>query len=357
MLAYLAAAAMLNPADNWKQRGLEVVEQIRREYYLPDSKLYCESIDGNGQKSGPAFNWGVGVMLSALNAAAKLDPKYKPWLREYSDASRVYWNDKGPVPGYDVLPGPKSVDRYYDDNAWMVLALVETYEILKDKKYLDWAEQTLNFVLSGWDEKLGGGIYWREKEKTSKNACSNAPSAAACMAVAKYRRGYELTAFAEKIMFWTQKNLQDPADRLIWDNINMSGKVDRTKWTYNTGLYIRGWAMLARNIGVDQLDLNDVFKSSVARWFDKKTGAAKDGGRFAHLWFEGLVEAQSKDRDARKEMRKALEYVYTNVRNSQGRYANGWNAPIKPSQSKFELIDQASVARAYLFIALQQSGR
>ena len=36
----------------------------------------------------------------------------------------------------------------------------------------------MRFVLSGWDERLGGGIYWRPDHKT-KNTCSNGPGATA----------------------------------------------------------------------------------------------------------------------------------------------------------------------------------
>ncbi len=265
MLSALIACSLVSPQSAemgvLKSRGFEALEQIRKEYYLPKSKLYAEEITADGKKSGPAFNWGVGVMLSALNAASRHEPKYKAWLREYADASRVYWNDKPPVAGYDVLPGPKDVDRYYDDNAWMVLALVETHEILGDRKYLDWAEQALDYVLSGEDEKLGGGIYWRETEKRGKNACSNAPSAAACLAVAKYRRQKELAAKAQELLTWTQEHLQDPTDGLIWDNKNLSGRIDKTKYSYNTGLFLRSYKMLEPFVPVDKANLKRTFDS------------------------------------------------------------------------------------------------
>jgi hypothetical protein len=113
----IASLAMAQaPLGSW---GVETVEMIRRDFYLPDQLLYAEEA---GSKQ-PCFNWGTGVMLSALNAAARWDRKYMPWLDEYATASRIYWNDRGPVPGYDVLPGPKPVDRYYDDNEWMALQL------------------------------------------------------------------------------------------------------------------------------------------------------------------------------------------------------------------------------------------
>jgi len=346
----VALALPFSADDRPKARGFEVLDQIRRDYYLPKSKLYCDSIELSGQskikQSGPAFNWGVGVMLSALNAAAKLDPKYKRWLREYADATRVYWNPKGPVPGYDVLPGPKPVDRYYDDNAWMVLALVETYEILGDKKYLEWASDALDYVLSGEDSKLGGGIYWRESDKKSKNACSNAPSAAACLAVARHRRTLELLGKTKQLLDWTRSQLQDPSDGLIWDNISISGKIDKTKWSYNTGLYLRA----AATFGSD--DLGKVAKQSIAQWIDFSTGAIKDTGRFAHLWLEGLHGAATVLKSigpAELTRNEALDYVWTKCRNPQARFGPMWDRPFDPKQKKFELIDQASVARAFLF--------
>src|SRR5688572_23676434 len=219
MLAPFVACTMLAAqaatADQLGGRGVETLEMIRRDFHMPEKMLYREDFVKDARSDQPAFNWGVGVMLSALTAEARYDDKYKAWLEEFATASRVYWNEKGPVPGYDVLPAPKPVDRYYDDNAWMVLQLIETYEILGDKKYLDWAEESLTYVLSGWDEKLGGGIYWRESDKKGKNTCSNAPSAAACLRVYRYRDLDSYLRTAVKILRWTDEKFEDPEDGLF----------------------------------------------------------------------------------------------------------------------------------------------
>ena len=357
---FFAAAIMMmgqiQSADVLKQQGFEVIEQIRKEYYLPKTKLYCEDIDAKGKQNHPAFNWGVGVMLSALNSAAKLDDKFKPWLKEYAEATRVYWNDKGPVPGYDVLPAPKPVDRYYDDNAWMVMSLVETYEVLGDSKYLDWAEQALTYVLSGWDIKLGGGIYWRESDKASKNTCSNAPSAAACLAVAKYRRKPDLVKRARDIMAWTDQNLRDPSDGLYWDAINLDRKIGKMKWTYNTGLPIRVWTILGQNAKINSEHLEQTIESAMKKWFDPETGAAKDEGKFAHLLFEGLETAWPRNRDAEQKIFAALNFLHQNVRNADGRYGSRWDRQTQSNEKNFMLINQASVARAYLKAALAFGG-
>src|SRR6476619_1861737 len=95
MLTLLTAIMLTAQTDSdvLKSRGFEVIEQIRREYYIPESKLYAEEIDRSGKRSGPCFNWGTGVWLSALNAAAKIEDKYRTWLKGYADASHITWKD------------------------------------------------------------------------------------------------------------------------------------------------------------------------------------------------------------------------------------------------------------------------
>ncbi len=333
--------------DDFKAWGLETAANIKRDYKLPARNLYADSIE-NGKPSGPAFNWGVGVWMTALNAAAKADGKWKPELREFVDATRVYWNDKGPVPGYDVLPGPKDVDRYYDDNMWMVMALADASDILKDRKVLGWARETLTFVLSGEDDKLGGGIYWHEPKKESKNTCSNGPAAAACLAIYDRTKEERLLLKAQELYAWTKKTLQDPSDNLFWDNVKLDGKIEKTKWSYNTALMIRTAAELGRITGQKAYkdDAEAMAKASEARWVDPETGAIKDGGRFAHLLLESWTFVPTAER--KEKARRALAWVHANGRNAQGLYGGEFNRPPREGDKKFELIDQASAARAFL---------
>lgn len=345
MLTALCAAVAMQPSE-FTAWGMETVETIRRDYRLPNRDLYADALN-EGKQSGPAFNWGCGVWITALNGAARHDKAWKKELRSFVEAMRVYWNDKGPVPGYDVLPGPKDVDRYYDDNEWLVMGLTEASEILRDRKVLGWAEDTMRFVLSGEDDKLGGGIYWHEPDRKSKNTCSNAPAAAALMAL--YARTHK-TAYLEKareLYAWTKAHLQDPEDGLMWDSISLTGRVQRTKWSYNTALMIRTAAELGKATGekgyLDEAER--MAKSSEARWIDPATGALKDEGRFGHLLLESWEYVPT---PARKETaRKALRWLHEHGKNSEGLYGGRFDVPPKAEQKKFELIDQASAARAY----------
>jgi hypothetical protein len=334
--------------------GSETLETIRRDFYMPKRRLYGDSVTPGKRPTQVAFNWGCGVMLSALAAGSRTDPKYDPWLREFADRTRAYWNTKPPVAGYDVLPAPKPVDRYYDDNAWMAMALVETYERLGDRKYLDWARETLTYVLSGEDEKLGGGIYWKEDGKTSKNTCSNAPSAAACLAVYKHTHEPALLAKARDLYAWTRRNLMDPSDHLMWDSINLSGKKDLTKWSYNTALMIRTASGLYEQSKLPSYrdDALAFERASKERWL--RDGRLHDVGRFAHLLLESWLfrrEAIPDEGVSLEDLVPPLTYLHEQARSAAGHYPDSWSGgPPKPDQ-KVELIDQASFARACFMLA------
>jgi hypothetical protein len=163
-------------AAKFRKWGAETLQATDRELWLRDQHLYAEKVKLGQPPTQPAFMWGAGVQLSALAAAARFDRhKFAAPLAAYADQLQSYWVDHHGLGGYSVLPAQRDPDRYYDDNAWIVLALLDAYDATADRKYLDRAASTMRFVLRGEDDALGGGIYWRENERRSKNTCSNAP--------------------------------------------------------------------------------------------------------------------------------------------------------------------------------------
>lgn len=341
----VAAMLMAHGSDDSVAWGLEALETLKKEFGVSGVPGYAEqSIDG--KTNGVLFNWGVGVLLSAMNAAARHDPKWKTELARFVTATHAYWNPLGPVAGYDVLPGPKPVDRYYDDNAWMAIALLEAYDVLKDPKLLKWAEEAVRYVLSGEDHILDGGIYWRESDKKSKNTCSNAPAVVACLELHLRNGDPTLPLAAERLYHWTRKNLQDPKDKLYWDSIDLDGKLDKTKWSYNSALMIRAGVLLARKRGNDDFlkEAEETAKASEAKWI--VDGKLADAGRFAHLLVESWTTLPS---DARREKaRAALRWLAVNGKNERGLYGGNFFEAPKKDLTRFELIDQASAARAFL---------
>ena len=100
-------------------------------------------------------------------------------------AWKAYWDPAAPVPGYNAwCSGPGGTDKYYDDNAWVAMDFVEAYKSTHDPLFLQKAFATQRFVLSGWDDRLGGGLYWK-LDHQGKNTCSNAPAAAAALSLSQ----------------------------------------------------------------------------------------------------------------------------------------------------------------------------
>lgn len=342
MLGLVAAMAMVNP-----QPGLDLLREIDSAFVLEGSGLAAEAWP---DRSMPAFNWSVGVYLSALNAAAEVEPEsWKPRLRAYVDAAGSYWNATPPVPGYDVLPGPKPKDRYYDDNAWMVMALLESAEALNDPVLVARAADTLTFVLSGEDDVLGGGLWWHEDRRESKHTCSTSPGASAALALHAVRPSDPLVETAERLHAWVLAKLQDPADGLMWDCVRVDGSVDKTKWSYNTALTLRTaldlWKATGRACYREQADR--LAQASLARWYDPSSGAIRDEGRFAHLMLEAWLRYEDATGLDLVDGAKVSAWL-VQLRGGRPWYGKRFDESAPADQTRFELIDQASVARALL---------
>jgi rhamnogalacturonyl hydrolase YesR len=344
-------APVSSPSEaQYRAWGQETLDAIQAELWLPKRRLYADEDEvGQPVPNKPAFMWGCGVQLSALAAAAHLDSaRYEPSLRAFADTLQVYWTEYNGIGGFDVLPGPNGRDRYYDDNAWMVLAFADTFEDTGDARYLDRAERTFRFVVSGEDERLGGGIYWHEPDRTSKNTCVNAPATAGALRLYQITKKPEYLKTALRLYQWTNQHLQD-TDGLFWDNIKLDGKIEKTKWSYNSALMIRSNCLFHAVTGDKQYldEAERIARTAESRWIRTSTGAIRDGAAFAHLLPEAFLAVYREDHDRHWTdlVGRALLFLHEKVRDSNGHYGGRWGA--LETRTKFRLIDQASAARAY----------
>jgi uncharacterized protein YyaL (SSP411 family) len=360
--AVLFSTALVGLAEPppFRQWGRETMDVLHRDLWLSGPKLYAEKADLVAGKPGhPAFMWGVGVQLSAMAAAAELEPdRYLQPLKDYADAIQVYWLKHDGIEGFDVQPGPKTSDRYYDDNAWLVLALAEVYELTKDRKYLDRSLATFRFVMSGEDDKLGGGLYWREVEKTSKNTCTNAPAIVSALRLHQLTKDDKHLETAKRIHAWTREKLQDE-DGLFWDNLRMDGRIDRRKFSYNSALMIRANCLFHEITGEASYleEARRVATAAEKRWI-RGNGAVADSGRFAHLLLESLLALHDRDQDPRwhETVSRCLLHLHGELRDPQGRYPRHWERRHGRPPREIMLLDQASPARIYWLAAKEISG-
>lgn len=346
--AYAAAA------EDYKRWGHEALAMIERDFAIPGSKLLAEKAAGPDAPKQPAFAWPAGVQLTALSAAARLSPDYHAQLTRYIDGLEAHWIVHRGIGGYNASANA-TPDRYYDDNAWLVLGLVEAYEATDQRRFLDRAGEAFAFVMSGEDERLGGGIYWRENRRRTKNTCSNAPAIVCALRLYQHTGDGSHLATAERLCRWVGDTLQDKESRLMNDHTRLDGSVDTRRYTYNTGLMIRANALLHQATGQgDYLREAQALAEAAAReWVDAESSVLGGGAKFAHLLLESLLEldgvAQS---DKWAPVGRATAQMLRTARDPQtGRYPARW-APASARRPSSALIDQASAARTFLVLAI-----
>jgi rhamnogalacturonyl hydrolase YesR len=334
----LAGATNAEPSQ-YAHRAREVTDYIQKTFYDSQSGVYLKS----ETVRKPDYVWLQSVMFSNLVAAARSEPAaYGPLLQKYFTALDGYWDPKVKVPGYEPAPTRgNGNDKYYDDNAWLVITFLEAYETNHDPRYLARADKTLEFVLSGWDNQLGGGIWWHEAHKDgTKNVCSNGPAAVGCLRLAKYR-GEEAEALidqARNTVAWTVRALQ--ADDGLFDDriVVASGEVKRGKLTYNSALMLRALLGLYRATGEKEYLEQAQRIAKAADWFlDRRTGVYRDAVRYAHFMVEADLELHRIAKEG---------YLLKRAKQNVDAYYENWK-----SEPPEDMISNAAIARVLWLMA------
>ncbi|MES2658615.1 MAG: glycoside hydrolase family 76 protein [Verrucomicrobiota bacterium] len=342
LLAYgMSGPASAQTAESgiYAKRAAEVMAYIQENFWMRKRDLYKTAIN----KNEPDFIWGSGVMFSAVVGAARHDSKYKSIMRKFFDGMESYWDTKVKIPGYEPAPtGGGGSDKYYDDNAWMVIMFLEAYEMTGESRYLKRAGETLDFVMSGWDEVGGGGIWWHEKHVgDSKNTCVNGPAAVGCFRISKFsdpKTTEKRIADGGKIVQWTTANLR--ADNgLFSDAITVTtGKKNPDQLTYNAALMLRAYLSLYALTGQDvYLNEAEVTGKAADGLLDNATGAYRDPLKWSHLMVEADFELARWTKNDR--------YLKRAKANCDHHYAE-WKKSPPP-----DLIANASLARELWLMA------
>ena len=283
----------------WHEMAAEVTDFIQKHYWLRREGLYTKTIEDRS----PEFVWGGGVMFTALVAASRHDRGYLATMRRYYSGLERYWDDKADPPGYEPAPtAGNGNDKYYDDNAWMVLMFLEAHELTGESRYLRRARETMDFVMSGWCDTLGGGIWWHEgKKDDSKNTCTNAPAAVGSFRLAKFSAGPEREkriADGIRLIEWTTRTLRGD-NGLFGDRIEAtSGRIHRGQLTYNSALMLRA-SLCAHDWTGNDLYLEEAIRIGHAAeaFLNHEKTCYRDPLRWSHLMVEADLELHRKTGD------------------------------------------------------------
>ena len=316
----VAAPAAAAEPGRYGAAAREVMAHVQRTFWDPKTGFYAKAPDDRT----PDYVWRQAAAFSALVAAARHEPaEYGPLLGRVFRSLDAYWDDKVAIPAYEPAPTRgNGNDKYYDDNAWLVITFLEAYEQTGERGYLDRATETARFVASGWDEQLGGGIWWHQLHHDgSKNACASGPAAVGYLRLARHGPPGERATWVEaarKAVAWTHEKLQ--ADDGLFDDrvIVATGEVIRGKLTYNSALMLRANLGLYRETG-EAAYLEEAKRiGRAADWFaDGRTGVYRDPLKWSHF----MVEA---DLDLHRATGE--DYLLERARRNADAYYAAWKA-------------------------------
>ncbi len=289
-----------------KSKAEVLFDQIFSYYWSEEVELlygnYSHSLSPQ-KPTSPEYNvhaylWGFGGALSAFNAIAHSSPSpdfFKQYASKLKTALLQYYTPNRMPRGFACFVNGHD-ERFYDDAIWVGIDLVELYMLTKDDWYLDYAEIVWDFVMSGHDNVLGGGIYWKEVPKDSKNTCSNAPAAVLGVKLYEATDDQKYLDKAKDIYAWVKNNLQDPKDNLYWDNKKLDGRVETWKFSYNSGQMLQAGVLLYNATNNDQYlyEAKLLAEASYNEFFDKHFVSGLSGEQFpiikdGHVWFNAIM--------------------------------------------------------------------
>jgi len=297
IISCLLAATSHAQQTDYKTRIRLLYSNINSKLTDGKTGLYYETTDISKNENPHSWLWPLCALIQATNEMEALEPG-KDYMEPVTKAIDQYYSDKPPLPGYQDYPYKERVSsRFYDDNQWVAIAYLDAYSRNHKKKYLDDAEMIYRFMLGGLDTVAGGGLYWKEGDKTTKNTCSNGPAILVALQLYQIIHKPEYLNTALDVYKWTTRHLQSP-EEVYYDNIKIpSLDIAKATYTYNTGTMLQANVLLY-NITGDKHYLDEaehIAKAGKEHFF--KNGRLPDNYWFNAVMLRGYIELYKVDKN------------------------------------------------------------
>ena len=320
-------------------------KNVYKYFYDTPNSLYYETNDVKPGEKKHSYLWPLCALIQAANEEEDLFSQ-NDFMKPVMKAIHQYYNDAPPAPGYQAYVTKEEIDsRFYDDNQWIAIACLDAYKRTKEKKYLDIAETIYRFMMTGYDTLSGGGLYWREDKKDSKNTCSNGPGIIIALELYKITNQQNYLDTALVLYNWVNAHLQSP-DGLYYDNIKIpSLKIDSAIYTYNTGTMLQSNVLLYE-ITKDKKYLNEAERiASAAKQHFYKNHKLPDNYWFNAVLLRGEIALYKIDKN-KDHIQFFIDYanrIWNNEKNEEGL--------VGKKNKRKSLIDQAAMIEIYARLA------
>ncbi|MBE7170345.1 MAG: glycoside hydrolase family 76 [Williamsia sp.] len=266
LMLFLAVSSSFVSAQQaggfYKKEMQSLQAAIQKNFYDKASGYYVVVVDSskrerkNGYLREYTYIWSLCALYQAANEIEKLDPKTR-LMAPLLNIMQAYYDSAPPKPGYsDYIMKLKPGERYYDDNQWIGIAALDAFARTKQPSNLQLGKLIWDFMMTGYDDVLGGGIYWKEGSKSSKNTCSNGPGVLVALQLYQATKNKAYLDTALHIFNWTNAKLRTPS-LLYYDNIRTrDSSIGKATFSYNTGTMLQSNIYLYECTG-DQKYLQD----------------------------------------------------------------------------------------------------
>ncbi len=218
----------------------------RRSLRVPGTRLGAIAYPAPGGPRNHWHYWWQAHYLDCLLDEHLRDPA-GPALREARGLARGIW----------LRNGGRWRNSYYDDMAWLALAL-QRLDAVEGRRRPRHRVRVLGDALrSAHTQDLGGGVFWNTT-RDYKNTPSTAPAALF------FARSGD-TGRAQELLDWLRERLYDRDTGLYLDGVKADGRVERAVHTYNQGTVLGALVAVggARNLA-HAADLVEAIAGEVA---------------------------------------------------------------------------------------------
>ena len=376
-------------------RAIDTYEAMQAHFYAAYvypgdvTSLYTQNYPQSGRRY--AFLWPfsralAGTITLAGIPSTLLGGSYQADANDRLTGLSRYWDSSSTGPGYDSYPPApygNGGDKYYDDQAWIGLAVADNYALTGDQTSLADAQNAFNVVWpEGWAGSTSfdpGGIYQLQqvvgqgKTKHRRMTVSNAPNAELGLLLAKLTGNGTYASDANQIYQWVNHYLYNvntnPTDPnapnpnydsgqppLMFGWITGQNAINETLYPTPQG------SMIAANVREYQatgdpnyLSDAEAIANAALSTFDENYYLNQPAALDA-IFFRGLLVLYSATSDSALQSRiiQTIQTYAQDAWNSQ-RGPNGLFNFASTSGSGYQLLDQAAMLQIYAMLAWDPS--
>ena len=267
----------------YKNQMTELHKAIRQNFYDPSSGFYKETTVVENGKNAFSYLWPVCGLIQAGNEIKKVDAN-DTLMQHIVSILPYYYDPAPPAPGYaSYIMKFKGGDRFYDDNQWIGIASMDAYSRTKQASFLQTGKLIYQYMMTGYDTVLTGGLYWQETKKVSKNTCSNGPGIILALQLYESTHDQHYLDTALILYNWVNAKLKAPSG-LYYDNIRLNQTISTHPFSYNTG------TMLQSAVYLYEITKDNKYLQQAVSIADSSVGYFLGSGKFRDsYWFNAVL--------------------------------------------------------------------